>query len=41
MTQEEAYEKLQDLLALADAIVGEHYEAEEIVEELEKHLGLE
>jgi hypothetical protein len=40
MTEEQAYAKLQELLSLADEIVGEHYGAVEIIKELMNHMDI-
>lgn len=41
MTEEQAFVKLQDLMNAADEIVGEHYGALDIVQELADHFGVD
>ena len=40
MTEDQAYQKLQDLLAQADELVGEHYGAVDIIKELMDHFDV-
>lgn len=40
MTEEQAFEKLQQLLGLAEDLVGEHYGAVDIINELMNRLDI-
>ena len=41
MNETEAFKKLQELFALADSIVSEHYSAADIVNELMNHFDID
>ena len=41
MNEEQSYIKLQEMLNIADEIVGEHYGAVEIIKELMEHLDID